>query len=175
MGDFGSDLKIEREKSGVSLEQIAQSTKVSVRHLRALEEQRFDLLPGGIFNRGILRGYLRFLNLEESPWLARYNAAFPPVVPDGERENEWLSYAEKVTGVKPSHAGTDQLRFRWIGVLILLLVLAIAGFFVFRYVHQRMARTPVARATAAERTAVSATPVCDLRRPIPVHTPHATL
>jgi hypothetical protein len=38
-----------------------------------------------------------------------------------------------------------------------------------------MARTPVAAATAPERTTASATPVCDLRRPVPVHTPHATL
>jgi cytoskeletal protein RodZ len=137
MGDFGSDLRIEREKCGVSLEQIAQSTKVSVRHLRALEEQRFDLLPGGIFNRGILRGYLRCLSLDEAPWIARFAAAYQPHATDNAHENEWLSYAEKSTGIKPSPAGADQLRFRWIGVLILLIVLAITAWLVWRFAAKR--------------------------------------
>ncbi len=168
MGDFGSDLKIEREKSGVSLEQIAQSTKVSVRHLRALEEQRFDLLPGGIFNRGILRGYLRFLNLDEDPWIARFAAAYPPAAPERLHENEWLSYAEKATGVKPSHAGADQIRFRWIGVIALLIALALAGFFVIRYLHHRISP---ARPTTEPSSFLSPPPPL----PIPVHGPHATL
>jgi cytoskeleton protein RodZ len=163
MGDFGSDLKMEREKSGISLEQIAQSTKVSVRHLRALEDQRFDQLPGGIFNRGILRGYLRYLHLDEDPWIARFASVYQPAATDKEHENEWLSYAEKATGVKPSPAGADQLRFRWIGIALLFLILAIAGWFVLRFVRHRAAHAPAAAANSRYSL------------PTPVHAPNLAL
>ena len=51
----------ERERQGVSLETISQITKVSSRHLRELETGDFGSLPGGVFRKGILRGYLSAL------------------------------------------------------------------------------------------------------------------
>ena len=69
MASFGDDLRKDREQRKVSLDEIAQHTKVSVRNLRALESNRFDLLPGGVFNRGILRNYLQYLDLDEHDWV----------------------------------------------------------------------------------------------------------
>lgn len=139
MASLGEDLRRERESRSVSLEQIAQQTKVSVRHLRALETDRLELLPGGVFNRGILRSYLQFLELDEQPWLARFaelQAAPPPSEP-----NEWLRYAQTVTGLKTSPPGEEDVRFRWLGVLILFLLLATAGWFTYRFAvkHWRQA------------------------------------
>ncbi len=75
MGSFGSRLKSEREKKNISLDQVAVSTKISTRMLRALEDEKFELLPGGIFNKGFVRAYARQLGLNEEEAVADYLAA----------------------------------------------------------------------------------------------------
>ena len=53
--DFGTRLKHAREERGVSLRQIADSTKISVGFLEALERNDIGRLPGGIFSRSFVR------------------------------------------------------------------------------------------------------------------------
>lgn len=65
MGSFGERMRREREMRGIKLEEISESTKISRRNLLALEEEHFDRLPGGIFNKGFVRAYARFLGLDE--------------------------------------------------------------------------------------------------------------
>ncbi len=65
MGSFGERMRREREMRGIKLEEISESTKISQRNLLALEEEHFDRLPGGIFNKGFVRAYARFLGLDE--------------------------------------------------------------------------------------------------------------
>src|SRR3954469_21320463 len=79
MASFGERIKREREMRGVSLEEIAESTKIGKRNLLALEEEEFDKLPGGIFNKGFVRAYAKYLGLDEdqavTDFLAAENAA----------------------------------------------------------------------------------------------------
>jgi cytoskeleton protein RodZ len=75
VSSFGAQLKEEREKQGVSLEDISLSTKIGTRMLRALEEEHFDQLPGGIFNKGFIRAYARCLGMDEEQAIADYLAA----------------------------------------------------------------------------------------------------
>jgi cytoskeleton protein RodZ len=75
MGAFGDRLRREREMRGVTLDEIAESTKISKRSLQALEEDDFDLLPGGIFNKGFIRAYARYLGIDEDQAVADYVAA----------------------------------------------------------------------------------------------------
>ena len=57
MKSFGEDLRSERLSRGIALEEITAITKISRRHLVALEQEKFSLLPGGILSKGIVRGY----------------------------------------------------------------------------------------------------------------------
>ncbi|MCU1311147.1 MAG: hypothetical protein JWO20_2272 [Candidatus Angelobacter sp.] len=75
MGTFGERMQREREMRSISLDEIAESTKISARMLRALEEEEFDKLPGGIFNKGFVRAYSRYLGLDEEQAVADYLAA----------------------------------------------------------------------------------------------------
>jgi len=75
-------LATHRKKKGISLEQIAEVTKISIRFLRAIEDEEFDKLPGGIFNTSYLRQYAAATGLEESSLLAYYDRLMNPVVPD---------------------------------------------------------------------------------------------
>ena len=69
---FGEHLKREREMRGVSLEEISAATRISVRLLEALENEQWERLPGGIFNRGFIRSVARFLGLDEDGLVAEY-------------------------------------------------------------------------------------------------------
>ncbi len=75
MGTFGDKLKRERELRGVTLEEIAEATKIGTRSLKALEDEQFDQLPGGIFNKGFVRAYAKFLGLDEEQAVADFMAA----------------------------------------------------------------------------------------------------
>ncbi|MGB6482096.1 MAG: RodZ domain-containing protein [Candidatus Acidiferrales bacterium] len=69
---FGEHLKREREMRGVSLEEISAATRISVKFLEALENERWEQLPGGIFNRGFIRSVARFLGMDEDNLVAEY-------------------------------------------------------------------------------------------------------
>lgn len=75
MGAFGDRLKREREMRGITLNEITESTKISRRHLEALEGEHFEQLPGGVFNKGFVRAYARFLGIDEDQAVADYSAA----------------------------------------------------------------------------------------------------
>src|SRR6266481_6432726 len=75
MGTFGDRLKKEREQRGISLDDISLTTKIGTRMLRALEEEKFDQLPGGIFNKGFVRAYARHVGLDEEQAITDYLSA----------------------------------------------------------------------------------------------------
>ena len=72
MGSFGEDLRMERTSRGIALEHITAITKISRHHLVALEEDKFRQLPGGILNKGIVRGYASALGLDTGDWTDRF-------------------------------------------------------------------------------------------------------
>jgi cytoskeleton protein RodZ len=79
---FGTRLKREREKRKITLDDISVSTKIATRFLVALEEDQFDQLPGGIFNKGFVRSYARHLGLDENQTIADFVAASEPPLPE---------------------------------------------------------------------------------------------
>jgi len=62
-----------RLNRGISLEQIAQSTKISVRSLKAIEFGDFAKLPGGVYNTSYIRQYAKAIDFDEAELLAYYN------------------------------------------------------------------------------------------------------
>ena len=61
-----------RRKKGLSLEQISQSTKISLRSLQAIETEEFKRLPGGIYSTSYIRQYARAIEFDESRILSLY-------------------------------------------------------------------------------------------------------
>ena len=74
--DVGAALREARERRGISLEELARTTKIGVATLRALERNQVDHLPGGIFLRGFLRAYARQVELDPEDTVRRYLAQF---------------------------------------------------------------------------------------------------
>lgn len=75
MGAFGDKLRQHREQRGISLDAISNTTKISARMLRAIEDEHFDQLPGGVFNKGFVRAYARQVGLDEEETISDYLAA----------------------------------------------------------------------------------------------------
>ena len=121
-GSFGERLRREREMRGVSLDDIADATKIGTRLLRALEDEHFELLPGGIFNKGFVRAYAKYLGLNEEAAVADYLEAAGETAPDPRLIAEQNSIRIDRSGGDSSDS--RPAGFPIIPVLILLLVIA---------------------------------------------------
>lgn len=132
MERFCDELRWAREQRKISIEAICEETKVSPRHLRALEAGEYGELPGGVFRKGIVRSYIAALGLEEASWLDRFEAtlresgAEEPVVED------WAEFAENVR--RNRGAGESGLKLRWMGVAAMLASLLVVGWCVWSFV-----------------------------------------
>lgn len=76
MTDFGGRLRQARERRGVSLRQIAASTKISVAALEALERNDDSRLPGGIFSRAFVRSYAIEVGLDPAETVREFLESF---------------------------------------------------------------------------------------------------
>ncbi len=75
MDELGTILRETRQARGVTLQDVAQVTRIRTRYLEALEDGRYDVLPTPVHVRGFLRNYALYLNLDPDPLIARYNAS----------------------------------------------------------------------------------------------------
>src|SRR5579863_4298434 len=116
---FGEHLKREREMRGVSLEEISAATRISVRFLEALENEQWERLPGGIFNRGFIRSVARFLGIDEDGLVAEYAL-------ETHERPEIAVWTKEPVRKKPNWAA--------IGSAIAVVILLIVGVW---YVHER--------------------------------------
>ena len=70
--NFGSYIKHERELRGVPLEEISRITKIHIRFLEALEDNRFDDLPGEVFIKGYIKSYANIIGSDVDEMLNSY-------------------------------------------------------------------------------------------------------
>ena len=84
----GIDLSIYRQKAGISLEEVAAKTKISMRFLRAIESEDFAQLPGGIFNTNYLRQYAEMVGMDEQELLERYGKKMTPASGEVEKREQ---------------------------------------------------------------------------------------
>jgi len=79
---FGTWLRRQRELREISLREIADVTKISIRYLEALEQDRFDVLPAPVFAHGFLREYARYVGLDADEVVNSYLTAQKEAEPD---------------------------------------------------------------------------------------------
>jgi cytoskeleton protein RodZ len=128
-GNFGERLKREREMREVTLAEITAATRIGARFLEALENEDWQKLPGGVFNRGFVRAVAHYLGLDEEDFLAEYDLA---------RADHAKSAAPPVENRIPSPP-------KWlpvlvvVGILIALAGVVAAGVYGWRYIAARHA------------------------------------
>ena len=133
MGSFGEDLRRERILRGIELDEITAVTKICQRHLMALEQEKFRLLPGGILSKGIVRGYTGALGLDQQDWTERFLEASNASGQAADDESGWTTFASNVGKARILRRERVEVRLRWVGAALLVLVVAAAAFLVVRY------------------------------------------
>jgi cytoskeleton protein RodZ len=73
---LGSSLREARIRRGIDLAQVAEETRVRSRYLRALEDERFEDIPGSVYAKGFLRTYADYLGLDSQLFVDEYNARY---------------------------------------------------------------------------------------------------
>jgi len=155
---IGAGLKAAREARGLSISEVAQQLKFAPRQLEALEQERFDLLPGGTFVRGMVRSYARLLKLEPEPLLEAIAGRFQ--APDA--NNLAARYSQPV----PFSDSARRSTFVYLGVS--LAVLGLGSIIAYQWYREHNATTQLASKRAAEKRAVAAA------KPAPASTPAST-
>jgi cytoskeleton protein RodZ len=137
MGNFGEELRMERLNRGIALERITEVTKISQRLLVALEENEFRVLPGGILNKGIVRGYVKVVGLDEIDWVSRFQRAYQDSGQVLDDDRNWIEFAANVGRARVRHEDSALERLKWAGAMLLMVTVGVAMFFAIRYFGYR--------------------------------------
>lgn len=131
-GSFGDWLRRQRELREISLRDIAERTKISLRYLEAMEADRFDLLPAPIFAKGFLREYARYVGLSPDDVVNHYLSVHHPEELADPKEDTKVRSRPKT--VDP---GPTPVRRTWswglllaLAGLVLLVLVAVLAWFV---------------------------------------------
>lgn len=133
MSSFGDELRAERLSRGIALEDITEVTKISQRHLIALEQNRFRLLPGGILTKGIVRGYAGAVGLDVNDWTDRFAKAYAASGDVSSEEQDWTAFASNVGKVRMERHEAAEMRLRWAGAIVLMVAAVVTAFLTVRY------------------------------------------
>ena len=148
MDDFGGKLRQARERRGISLRQIASSTKIAAAALDALEKNNISKLPGGIFSRAFVRSYAVEVGLDPDETVKEFLERFdqePP--PSGESMAAAIPEEEKHFEQRQRQA-VKALGF---GAILLIVLIAI-GIFMYRGRRAAQSAATPAPASASQVT-----------------------
>lgn len=109
MGEFGDKFRKAREKKDISLDAVSNVTKISSRMLQAIEEENFDQLPGGVFNKGFIRAYAKHLGMDAEEAVTDYLACLRQAQIDA--HEVWEPERPALVGPAPAHSATPGKRF----------------------------------------------------------------
>lgn len=147
MSSIGETLRRERLRRNLDLEQISRELKISQRFLDAIEEERFERLPAGVFARSFVRQYARLLDLDEEELAAEVDRAIKPAdpVPNPDRPDLPPLPDIHLPRVEQWDAVGERRRFEWssalpAAALLLVVLLVCSGVYAF---WQRARQQPV--------------------------------
>ena len=138
---FGEQLRLAREARGVTLRQISDQTRISIRYLEAIEADNYKQLPGGIFNRSFIKAYAKQIGFDEKEAIEGYlRTAREQGEPD-----------EVATSPYRSHVYTDgNTRSPVVTLFLTILILAILSLAVYAAVHWYQRREAAKEANSAQ-------------------------
>jgi len=102
---FGKYLKRERESKKISLKEVAKNTRVREQFLKAIEEDRYEVLPSVTYVKGFLLAYARYIGLDPNQVVLRYEgllkgeAAGRPEIPPPTKRSWDIKYLSVIGGI----------------------------------------------------------------------------
>jgi cytoskeleton protein RodZ len=160
--EFGDELKRARELRGISLKEIADSTKISKRFLEALERNDLGALPAAVFTRGFVREYSRYLGLNTEEMVTRYEQTLrvheeASIAKEAAQVDAWNAAAKRKTApIKIRQREVIERRpFPMTAVVSGIVIVALVG--IVAYLVRGRDRTAAVAQTST--VAAAATPV----------------
>ena len=146
MATLGQELKRERELRAITLNDIAAQTRIGLRHLQALEDDRLDLLPGAFFIKSVLRSYSKCIGVDENRFVNKYHEEVL-------LRQEDLKETERRRGhielPKPKKPKEGRRRARWIFAVVPLVLIAAVALAAYVFIlRPRTDNRPVIRRPA---------------------------
>ncbi|HKG12836.1 MAG TPA: helix-turn-helix domain-containing protein [Pyrinomonadaceae bacterium] len=163
-GSLGQQLRRAREALGVSLRDVSEQTRITMRHLEAIEADDYKHLPGGIFNKSFIKSYARHVRFDEQRALALYERTMRE---RGEGTDEVLTSPQRsriyIGDTARSPLVTYVLSAVIVGILILIVY---AGLHYYRRTEgpqpaAQATPTPSAQGTAATQATPQPPPPAD--------------
>jgi cytoskeleton protein RodZ len=155
MSSIGETLRRERLRQSLDLEHISRELKIASRFLEAIETERFDRLPAGVFAKSFVRQYAQLLGLDGDELAGEFQKMMePPPEPDPHKPNVSPVPDIHVPRVDAWDAVGDRRGFGWTSVLpalvlVVVVMLACAGVYAF---WTRATRPPVMAQTGPRPT-----------------------
>lgn len=150
---FGAWLRRQREMREIHLHEIADRTKISLRYLQAMEQDRFDLLPAPVFARGFLREYAKYVGLSPDEVVNYYLSAIG-AEDEGDDGEDDIPVARRRRGASPWSYGV----FLVLAGILLVAVVAYLAFYAESRRRDREPAPPPIAAPPAARVPEAAPP-----------------
>ncbi|GAC1446476.1 MAG: DUF4115 domain-containing protein [Pyrinomonadaceae bacterium] len=141
---LGAQLRRAREARGLSLNEIAEETRISRRYLEAIESDDYTKLPGGIFNRSFVKTYARKVGFDEKRALEDYSREMRE---RGGTEGEENSPGKQRQPVYTNEAGRPS-RGKFLLSLVVAAIIAGGAYLFKQWNDKRSTMTPVSTANA---------------------------
>ncbi len=140
MQGIGEILKTAREQQGISLDDVAEATKIRTKYLRALEEENFDTLPGDVYARGFATAYLKYLGIKDRPDVVevmkpKVKEPEQPVQPEAKKVEEPRKIADTPKRKKSAEKFEETPLNKNAKLIVLLSVAAILALFLLQGVY----------------------------------------
>lgn len=161
---LGEKLRLAREERGISITEVAEATRISPHYLQAIEVDDYRTLPGGIFNKGFIKSFAKYVGVDEQSALADYARIMNA---DGDQN----AADEPLNKYRPEVLTDDRARGSMIptviGAVVILAIVTAAVLFGLNYLQNRQAQ-PVANAS-------STAPNSNTNAGVPASTPAPTV
>ena len=121
---LGEKLRAAREARGISVSEVAEQTRIAPMYIECIENDNYKPLPGGIFNKGFVKSYARFIGLDEQDALQDYSRLIAQTEGAAPPPTETRSYRPEVlTDDRASQSSISTIIFA--GIILALMTGAI--------------------------------------------------
>lgn len=160
---LGEKLRQAREERGISISEVAEQTRISPHYIESIENDNYKTLPGGIFNKGFIKSFAKYVGVDEQEALQDYSRAI--VGPDGESSDEPRTYRPEVlTDDRSSSSNTPTII-----IAVVILGLMTAGvLFLVNYLRGGDSEAGTTANTAAAANANASNQAVVVATPTPV-------
>src|SRR6185503_16032268 len=147
---IGEKLRLAREECGISLRDISDQTRISMRYLEAIETDDYKRLPGGIFNKSFIKAYARYIGYDEKEAMESYLATLRL---KGEAEDEVLTAPKSLVYTDASSSRSPLVTL--LLAILILGVLSLAAYAALHWYQRRATPRVTTPAASTERMAAS--------------------